>query len=215
MGGPFQVVSPVGENFHRSGQYLSESQALAKLSLAESARLESQRLSPTQRAALCLGFLEAFESELEGHASSVSELMGKPLAEARGEIATMRARTEALCLLAPTVLMDQALAPTAGLERFVRRVPLGTVLDIAAWNYPFIVATNVVIPAVLAGNAVVLKHAPQTFVVGQAFEEAFRRAGAPDDWVEAHPSCRIHGLNSRGRASLPDSSRVRIFELRP
>lgn len=184
MAGTFQIVSPVDETLHRTGHFLSQSQALAKLSLASEAQKTSAALSPIERAALCRAFLDAFESRLEKAAADVSELMGKPLAEARGEIATMRARTEALCRHAPTVLMDQALAPTAGLERFVRAVPLGTVMDIAAWNYPFIVATNVVIPAVLAGNAVVLKHAPQTFVVGQAFEQAFLEAGAPEGLVQ-------------------------------
>jgi len=58
------------------------------------------------------------------------------------------------------------------------------VLDIAAWNYPLLVTVNVVVPAVLAGNAVLIKHAPQTALVGALFEGAFRAAGAPEGLVQ-------------------------------
>lgn len=184
MGKQFELVSPVDDALRRTGCYLERSEADERLELAEAARESSKRLKPSERVTWCLAFLDAFESELEQHVQEMSEWMGKPITEARGEVATMRARTEALCRHAPLVLMDEALEPAAGLERFVRHVPLGTVMDIAAWNYPLIVATNVVIPAVLAGNAVVIKHAPQTFFVGQAFETAFRLSGAPPGLVQ-------------------------------
>jgi acyl-CoA reductase-like NAD-dependent aldehyde dehydrogenase len=109
----------------------------------------------------------------------VSVAMGKPLQQARNEIAGMRSRAEALCLQAPLALAEQSLPPKDNLDRLIRREPLGVVLDIAAWNYPFLVAINVIAPALLAGNAVLIKHAPQTACVGIQLERAFLEAGAP------------------------------------
>jgi acyl-CoA reductase-like NAD-dependent aldehyde dehydrogenase len=62
---------------------------------------------------------------------------------------------------------------------------VGLVLDISAWNYPLLITVNVVVPAVLAGNAVILKHANRTALCGDAFARAFERAGAPENLVTA------------------------------
>src|SRR2546422_10862314 len=87
--------------------------------------------------------------------------------------------------LAPEALRDDPLPPVPGFIRFVRHEPVGVVLDISAWNYPLLITVNVVIPAVLAGNAVVLKHANRTALCGEAFARALERAGAPGNLVTA------------------------------
>jgi acyl-CoA reductase-like NAD-dependent aldehyde dehydrogenase len=69
--------------------------------------------------------------------------------------------------------------PIEGFRRCIKREPLGTVLVIAPWNYPYLTAVNTVIPALMAGNSVILKHASQTLLVGERFAEAFRRANLP------------------------------------
>jgi acyl-CoA reductase-like NAD-dependent aldehyde dehydrogenase len=67
-----------------------------------------------------------------------------------------------------------------GFERWIAREPLGTVMVIAPWNYPYLTAVNSIVPALMAGNAVILKHASQTLLVGERFAEAFKAAGLPD-----------------------------------
>src|SRR5262245_18663217 len=81
-------------------------------------------------------------------------------------------------------IAESALAPVvpdpkAGFKRYVRRAPLGLVLTIAPWNYPYLTAVNSVIPALMAGNAVLLKHAAQTILVGDRFQIAMDRGGLP------------------------------------
>jgi len=73
---------------------------------------------------------------------------------------------------------DRALAPDVlperpGVHRRIEHVPLGVVLDLAAWNYPLLIAVNVVVPALLAGNAVLLKHSARTPLCGRHFAQAF------------------------------------------
>ena len=60
------------------------------------------------------------------------------------------------------------------------RVPAGLVLVIAPWNYPFLTAANTIVPALLAGNAVILKPSAQTPLAGERFAEALRMAGLPE-----------------------------------
>ena len=89
------------------------------------------------------------------------------------------------------------------LTRFIRHEPVGVVLDIAAWNYPLLIAVNVVVPAVLAGNAVLIKHAARTPLCGEAFARNFARAGAPEGLVQAvHASHEVCARVIAGRATI-------------
>jgi acyl-CoA reductase-like NAD-dependent aldehyde dehydrogenase len=80
----------------------------------------------------------------------------------------------------------------AGFERRIVREPLGVVVDLPAWNYPLLTAVNCVIPAVLAGNSVVVKHSPRSPLCGDHFAKAFADAGAPAHLVQSlscsHPT---------------------------
>src|SRR5262249_24619504 len=94
-------------------------------------------------------------------------------------------RAETMCRLAPGALSDEPLPPKAGFERFIRHEPLGVVLDIAAWNYPLLIAVNVIVTALLAGNAVLVKHARLTPLCGGHFADAFPRTSLPPGLVSA------------------------------
>ena len=81
-------------------------------------------------------------------------------------------------------IAESALAPVvpeakAGFRRVIRREPLGVVLVIAPWNYPYLTAVNTIVPALMAGNVVLLKAASQTILTGDRFQMAMDRAGVP------------------------------------
>ncbi|MDE2249922.1 MAG: aldehyde dehydrogenase family protein, partial [Gammaproteobacteria bacterium] len=78
-----------------------------------------------------------------------------------------------------TALSDVDPGPKAGFRRFIRREPLGVVFTVAAWNYPYLIAVNSVVPALMAGNAVVLKHSAQTPLCAERYAECFTAAGLP------------------------------------
>lgn len=147
----------------------------------------------SMRVALCERFCQEFEEDGERIAHEVTLQMGKPLQQARGEVKTTLHRARTMMSLAPEALRDEPLPPVPGFHRFIRQEPVGVVLDISAWNYPLLITVNVAIPAVLAGNAVIIKHANRTALCGEAFARAFQRAGAPEDLVTAidatHETC--------------------------
>jgi acyl-CoA reductase-like NAD-dependent aldehyde dehydrogenase len=81
--------------------------------------------------------------------------------------------------IAPQALGDLDVGPRENFRRFVRREPLGLVFTVAAWNYPFLIAVNSVVPALMAGNVVVLKHSAQTPLAAERFAECLTAAGLP------------------------------------
>lgn len=181
-----EIISPIDGRPAFHFEYVDATDAFAKLEFAAAAARAWRDAPLEERVTLCGRMLDAYEARLEENASAITRMMGKPLGQARNEATrTMRERTEHLCQIAPEALADEVLAEKEGLERCIRREPVGVVLDIAAWNYPLAIATNVVVPSVLAGNSVLIKHASQTALVADQFERAFAEAGAPPGLVQA------------------------------
>ena len=149
----------------------------------------------SERAALCERATAAMEAQAQAIAADITRMMGKPIAQALGEVKTCAARARHVTGAAETFLADVVLPPMTGFERRVIREPLGVVFDLPAWNYPLLTAVNCVVPAVLAGNAVVLKHSPRTPLCGDHFARAFAAAGAPPGLVQSL-ACD-HGASER------------------
>ncbi len=143
------------------------------------------RVPLPERIALCERFCQEFEKDGERIAREVTQQMGKPLSQARGEVKTALFRARTMMSLATEALRDEPLPPVPGFTRFIRHDPVGVVLDISAWNYPLLITVNVVLPSVLAGNAVIIKSANRTALCGDAFARAFEKAGAPENLVVA------------------------------
>jgi acyl-CoA reductase-like NAD-dependent aldehyde dehydrogenase len=177
------IVSPIDGQVAYEFEYLDDATAMATVEQAHAAQREWRHTSIAERASLCMKMLDAYEAQLDRHLREITTMTGKPLAEARGEARTMRARVEALIALAPMALADEPLPEQAGFRRLIRHESVGVVLDVAAWNYPLLVPINVVAGAVLAGNSVLLKHAPQTALCGRQLADSFAKAGAPKGLV--------------------------------
>jgi acyl-CoA reductase-like NAD-dependent aldehyde dehydrogenase len=132
------------------------------------------------------------EKDADAIAADISRMMGKPLGQAKGELKGMAQRARHMIAIAPEFLADIVLPAKPGFERRIVKEPLGVVFALPAWNYPLLTAVNGVIPAILAGNAVILKHSPRSPLCGEHFARAFAAAGAPTDLVQAlhcdHPT---------------------------
>jgi acyl-CoA reductase-like NAD-dependent aldehyde dehydrogenase len=106
--------------------------------------------------------------------------MGRPVSQAPGELKRgFHERAMYMCDIAEQSLADIAVPEKPGFKRFIRREPLGVVFVVAPWNYPWLTSVNAVLPALLAGNSVILKMAAQTPLVAERYAEAFKAAGLP------------------------------------
>jgi acyl-CoA reductase-like NAD-dependent aldehyde dehydrogenase len=157
----------------------------AKLGRARTAQREWAEVPLADRVRLVERFVAATLADAGRVAREVTRQMGKPLGESRGEVRRLCERARMMCAIAWKALADEPVPIGDGITRWIVREPLGVLVDIAAWNYPLLIAGNLVVPGILAGNAVVLKHASQTALSGRWFEEAFRAVGAPEGLVTA------------------------------
>jgi acyl-CoA reductase-like NAD-dependent aldehyde dehydrogenase len=137
------------------------------------------------RAALCERAVACIEARSDAIAHDISAMMGKPVVQARNEILGMALRARHMASIAEESLRDVVLPHKDGFERRIAKEPLGTVLDLPAWNYPLLTCVNVLVPAVLAGNSVVVKHSPRSPLCGEHFAHAFLEAEAPPGLVQA------------------------------
>ncbi|ACY16524.1 aldehyde dehydrogenase family protein [Haliangium ochraceum] len=161
-----------------------------KLERAHQATQAWRKVPLEQRIAQVTRAVKIFEDEREDVEREVSLQMGKPLGEARGELSTFLDRAAHLLAIAPQALAADILPEKPGFERRIEHVPLGVVLNIVAWNYPLLLPVNVVVPALLAGNAVLLKHSDLTALTGRRFARAFASLEVPhlvQDLVATHP----------------------------
>jgi acyl-CoA reductase-like NAD-dependent aldehyde dehydrogenase len=143
------------------------------------------RTSVAERAALCTAAVDAMVAERDAIAEDITRMMGKPKKQAAREVDGMAARARHMIAIAPEALADRDVPGKDGFERRIERVPLGVVFNMPAWNYPLLTCVNALVPAVLAGNAVILKHSTRSALCGEHFANAFVKAGAPAGLVAA------------------------------
>src|SRR5579871_289632 len=119
--------------------------------------------SALERAVLCLSMVEAFVARADTLGEELSWQMGRPIRYTPNEIkGGFNERARYMIGAAEQALGDVRVEPKQGFTRFIRREPLGVVLTLAPWNYPYLTSVNSIIPAIMAGNTVVLKHSSQT-----------------------------------------------------
>ncbi len=124
--------------------------------------------------------IDAFVSKKQEIAEELTRQMGRPIRYTPFEVDRFEERARMMVRLAPEALKDVVPDAHTGFTRFIRREPLGVALVLAPWNYPYLTAVNAVVPALLAGNTVILKHSAQTPLWSERFVEAARTAGMPE-----------------------------------
>lgn len=174
-----QLISPVDGRVYVEREVADAAQVEQALTAAASAQASWQRRSLSERAALCTAAVDAMLSMQADIVPELAWQMGRPVRYGAGELRGFAERARHMIAIAPQVLDRVEPEPVAGFRRYIKREPLGTVLVVAPWNYPYLTAVNTIIPALMAGNSVILKHASQTLLVGERFAEAMRLAQLP------------------------------------
>lgn len=180
MTNSIQIISPVDASIYAERPLADANaieQALTKSAIAQNAW---KRRSLDERAAFCSAAVDAMLAMRDEIVPELAWQMGRPVRYGAGELRGFEERARYMIALAPEALAEINVGAKAGFRRCIKREPLGTVFVVAPWNYPFLTAVNSIIPALMAGNSVILKHAAQTLLVGERFAEAFRRANLPD-----------------------------------
>ena len=150
------------------------------LAAADASRQAWRRTPLDERRALCSRMVANLVDDADAIGEELARQMGRPIRYAPMEIRRGFAERAAFFLeAAPACLADLPGARRDGFDLFIRREPVGTVLVVAPWNYPYLTAVNAFLPALLAGNAVLLKHSDQTLLCAERLTSAFTSAGGP------------------------------------
>jgi acyl-CoA reductase-like NAD-dependent aldehyde dehydrogenase len=151
----------------------------AAVTAARKAQAEWKRLAVAERGKILSKAIDSMLAMREEVAPELAWQMGRPVRYGAGELGGFEERARAMIAMAESALAPITPEPKQGFKCYIAREPVGLVLTVAPWNYPYLTAVNSVVPALMAGNAVLLKHAAQTLLVGDRFQRAMDQAGLP------------------------------------
>jgi acyl-CoA reductase-like NAD-dependent aldehyde dehydrogenase len=174
-----RTVSPVDGRIYVERPLAAADGINRALDAAERAQAAWARVPLESRCEILARAVDAFTAKAGEIATEITWQMGRPIRHAPGEVRGFEERARYMLGVAATALAPVEPDEKAGFKRQIKRVPLGIVVVVAPWNYPYLTAVNAVLPALIAGNTVVLKHSHQTPLCAERFLEAFAAAGVP------------------------------------
>ncbi len=176
-----RTVSPIDGTLYVERGLASGKEVEGALERAVAAQKAWKKAPVAERAAVCRAMAAWCVERADALGEELTRQMGRPIAHTPFEIRRgFSERVNYMTGVAEAALADIAAEPRDNFQRFIRREPLGVVLVVAPWNYPWLTSVNAIVPAILAGNAVVLKMAQQTPLVAERYAEAFQAAGLPE-----------------------------------
>ncbi|SMY08605.1 aldehyde dehydrogenase family protein [Flavimaricola marinus] len=172
-----KCISPVDGSLYAERPVLTEAEADAAVAAAKAAQSGWAARPLTERIEMVRAALATLNTMSDRAVEELAWQMGRPTRYG-GEFGGMNERSNYMLSIAETALAPEIVEDSPKFDRRIERAPQGVVFVIAPWNYPYMTAMNTIVPALVAGNAVMLKHASQTLLVGEMLAEAF--AGLPD-----------------------------------
>jgi acyl-CoA reductase-like NAD-dependent aldehyde dehydrogenase len=134
-----------------------------------------------ERAAAIRRFRDLLVEAREELARTLTSEMGKPITQSHNELKATPGRIDFFLEATPAVLEEETVRSGDGLQESITREPLGVVANVSAWNYPYFVGSNVFVPALLTGNAVLYKPSEYAALTGILIGELLHKAGVPED----------------------------------
>ncbi len=175
-----KCISPIDGSVYAERETLSNDAALEAVSRARKAQKAWAARPLQERVDLVMGALKEIENSTDRMTEELAHQMGRPVRYG-GEFGGLQERTSHMAKIAADALAPTIIEDSDAFSRKIMREPHGVVFVVAPWNYPYMTANNTIAPALIAGNAVILKHASQTILVGEHLADAYRAAGVPED----------------------------------
>ncbi len=178
---PIQLISPADGTVYAERMPLPPAVAENAVARARAAQREWAARPLDDRIALVRAGVAQLTAMQDRIARDLAGQMGRPIRFGAGEMGGVNARTDYMAEIAAETLAPKVIEDSDAFRRLIAREPLGVVFVIAPWNYPYLTAINTIVPALIAGNSVMLKHASQTLLAGEHLAKAFHAAGIPED----------------------------------
>jgi acyl-CoA reductase-like NAD-dependent aldehyde dehydrogenase len=184
--GSIEVISPVDGRVYVTRPLAGGREIERALAGAQEAQRAWREVPLDERVAILDRAAGALVADADEVGAELTWQMGRPIRYTPNEVkGGFAERARYMARIADAALADVAVGDKPGFRRFIRREPLGVVLVIAPWNYPYLTAVNGIWPALAAGNAVILKHSAQTPLCAERFAAALAAAGLPSGLLQA------------------------------
>ena len=181
MNQTLRIISPVDNSVYAERPLAGDNEIRATLERARAAQRIWREAPVAERCRIATAFTDAMVADKARVSELLAWQMGRPIRYGPGEVRGFEERARYMIEIAPATLADIDPGPKEGFTRFIKREPLGVVLNLPAWNFPYMTALNAALPAIVAGNTVVMKHSSQTALVAEHFADCFRKASLPKD----------------------------------
>lgn len=175
-----RTISPIDGSVYVSRPLATQANIETSLKQASDARPHWAQTALKERQAICSKAIDWLEQHKPVISEEICWQMGRPVRYAQGEVNGLAERARYMIEVSENALAPLTLPEKTGFTRYITREPVGVVFVIAPWNYPYLTAINSIVPALLAGNCVILKHSAQTPLCAERLVEAFQAAGLPD-----------------------------------
>ena len=173
------IINPANDELITTVEADDEKTITNKLDSLREGQKKWTKVSLGERIEIMRRFSELLQANLENCASILTSEVGKPLQQSKNEVNGACARIEWLTANAEQSLKDEWMVKSGPTREKIVYEPLGIVCNISAWNYPYLVGTNVFVPALLAGNAVIYKPSELSTLTGMEIEKYLHAAGVP------------------------------------
>jgi len=174
------IISPVDGRIYAQRALAGGEDIETALAKAEAAQAKWASTDIATRRQLIAAMLAIIDPQRDAIVEELAWQMGRPVRYGGNEINGFIERASYMAEIAESALQPVVPSEKSGFTRYIARRPLGVVFVIAAWNYPYLIAVNSIVPALMAGNAVVLKHSAQTMLCAERILAAFQQAGIDD-----------------------------------
>ena len=174
-----KTITPIDGSVLVTRKLASKKQIGDALATARKAQAAWKHVPVAERGRIIAKAVDYFVANKQEIAEELTRQIGRPIGQSPGEMRGFEERARYMIEIAPSALGDVPVEPKPGFTRFIRREPLGVVFIVAPWNFPYLTSVNGVVPALMAGNAVILKHSAQTPLCAEQFAAAFKQAGLP------------------------------------
>jgi acyl-CoA reductase-like NAD-dependent aldehyde dehydrogenase len=176
-----KTISPVDGGVYAERELANEAQIEIALAAAVTAQGHWRAAPLETRLAICRRFVDIVEAQADALGEELTWQMGRPIRYTPFELRRGFAeRARYMIDVAPAALQDIQAPAQPGFTRFIRHEPAGVVFTIAPWNYPYLTSVNSIVPALAAGNSVILKHSAQTPLCAERYAAALQEAGLPE-----------------------------------
>ena len=174
-----KTISPIDNSIYVERPYASSSEIENTLKLSEQSKLIWKNTSLDERKKLVSKFVECFLSNNKEIEEELCKQMGRPLSQCAAEMRGFEERAKYMIENADRALQKVVSKNNDEFDNYILKEPLGLVFIIAPWNYPYNTSVNSIVPSLLAGNCIILKHSSQTPLCAEQLFKASEKAGIP------------------------------------